>query len=177
MNTPSNLNSNSSNIAAVETRLPVVIDLPKFSYEEEKWSTSRTMNVESMASHWKNAPHLVRVFTDRKFGHHSMVMLRKDTFEQTVKILHDIQHGEIMVKANLEALFDQVRMVTALYEQGSVQIAQPQNETFTIAIRNLTRVTGQIQSVLQYVKPQKSVSPSELTNEELEELKKLESIG
>lgn len=177
MNTPSNLNTNSASIAAMETRLPVAIDLPKFSYEEEKWSTSRTCNVESIASHWKNTPHLVRVFTDRKFGHHSMVMLRKDTFEHTIKILHDIQHGEIMVKANLEALFDQVKMVTTLFEQGSANIAQQQNETFTIAIRNLTRVTGQIQSVLQYVKPQKNVSPSELTADEQEELRKLESIG
>lgn len=160
------------NVSNTGSRLPMPVTVPNFKWETDKWSTSRTLNVEVIAEQWRQTPHLVRVFTDRKFGNHSMVMLRKDAFESVVKTLNDIQHGDIMLKSNLEALFDQVRMVTVLFESGKVP-ATAEAEPISLAIKSLTRVAGQIQSTLHYVMPPKKVEPSPLTPEEEEELRRL----
>lgn len=157
-------------------RLPTKVTTPTFHWEQGKWATSRGQNVEAIAEAWKTCPNLVRVFTDRKFGSDSMVMLRKKDFESTLKVLHDVQHGEIMLRTNFEALFDHVRMVTVLFEQTHKQVTK-EEEPMALAIKALTRITGQIQSVFHYVADPKSIEPSPLSAEEEEELRKLEEIG
>lgn len=147
------------------------IEVPRFEWKQEKWATARTENVEDTASAWGACPNLVRVFSDRKFGQHSLVMLQKEKLEQMVSILHDVQHGEVMVRTSLEALFNQVQMVVALFEQSrqTTGIDQP----FALAIRNLTLISGQVQSVLCYVNDPKPIAPAPLGPEELEQLKNL----
>lgn len=164
-------NSNYNQIASV-SRFPAPVIVPKFEYFQDKWSTCRTLNVETIAQEWQAKPHLIRVFSDKKLGSNSVVMLKKSVFEDLSKQLLDIQNGEIVLQSNLEALFDQVDLVTSLFEQTS---PQSQTETMTIAIRSLKRVSGQIQSTLHYTMPPKKVETAPLSEEELKLAQELDA--
>jgi len=166
-------NSNFSQIGNV-SRFPTPVRVPDFQYYQDKWASCRTLNVDVINHTWNSQPHLVRVFSDRKLGNNSVVMLKKNVFEDLVKQLKDIQNGEIVLQSNLEALFDQVRMVTVLFEQVSPNLPQLHSEPMVLAMRSLQRVTGQIKSTLQYAMPPKQVSSSPLTEEELELAKALD---
>lgn len=154
-------------------RLPMKVEAPTFFWKQDKWSTTRNKNVEAIAHEWKACPGLVRVFTDRKFGRDSMVMLRKKDFEHTLKVLHDVQHGEVMLRTNLETLFDHVKMVTILFEQTHKTVSKDE-EPMALAIKALTRITGQIQSVFHYVADPKPIGPAALSSDEEEQLRQLE---
>ncbi len=150
-----------------KSSLPISIPIPQFDFEQDKWATSRTQNVEDIASHWKAAPFKVRVLTDKKFAGNSMVMLRKDSFEKLVNLLKDLQQGEAVVEANLEAVFNSIKLIETLAQESDAN-----KPAFKLAVKNLTLISGALSSVIEFGAPVKKVAPSELTAEEIEDLKK-----
>lgn len=144
-------------------------NMPVLMWEQDKWATTRVLPVESIYENWKNSPYRVRAFSDRKLSDFSMVMLRKDTFEGMVKTLQDLQSGEAVIRSNFEAVFNSVNLV------GKLAAKHGQDDELNLAVKTLIHVFGTISTVIEYSAPVKKVHPSALTNEEVEELKKIEA--
>lgn len=149
-----------------KSSLPIAIPIPQFDFEKDRWATSRTQNVEDIAAHWKAAPYKVRVLTDKKFAGNSMVLLRKDSFEKLVNLLKDLQQGEAIVKANLEAVFTSIKLIETLAQESDKN-----KPALELAVKQLTHISGALSSVIEFGAPVKKVAPSELTAEEVEDLK------
>lgn len=167
MNSPETI-KNKSQIVQGSKQLPV-LSFPKFDYEQDRWATTRTQNVEEIASYWEKEPYKVRVLADKKFSSHSMVLLRKDTFEKLITILRDLERGDAAVKSNLDAVFNTLKLVEELAEKSAGK-----DSSLERAVRSLTHICGTINSVITYTAPFKKTSSSELSVDEIEALRELE---
>ncbi len=167
MNSPEPL-KNKRQIVQESKQLPA-LSFPKFDYEQDRWATTRTQNVEEIASHWEKAPYKVRVLADKKFSSHSMVILRKDTFEKLTSVLRDLERGDAAVRSNLDAVFNSLKLVEELAEKSAGK-----DSSLERAVRSLTHICGTISSVITYAAPFKRTSSSELSADEIEALKELE---
>lgn len=95
-----------------------------------------------------------------------MVLLRKDSFEKVVNLLKDIQQGEAIVKANLEAVFTSIKLIQTLAHESDKN-----KQALELAVKQLAHISGVLSAVIQFGTPVKKVAPSELTAEEIDDLK------
>ena len=167
MNSPEPI-KNTRQMVQESKQLPA-ISFPKFDYEQDRWATTRTQNIEEIAAHWEKAPYRVRVLADKKLSAHSMVLLRKDTFEKLITILRDLERGDAAVKSNLDAVFNTLKLVEQLAEKSAGK-----DSSLERAVRSLTHICGTINSVITYAAPFKTTTSAELSAEEAEALKDLE---
>lgn len=91
------------------------VDLPSPRFERARWSTARTESVEHVLETWSDQPDLVRVFEDPKLGRAELVMLRKDRYDQLLKVLRNLACGQAGIRVELEGLAKvQVALRTAV---------------------------------------------------------------
>ena len=140
--------------------------IPACTFHQDKWATLRTQNIEEVAEFWKDNPRCVRVLTDRKFGTNSMVMMRKDLFESMLNTLKDLTSGEAVIKTNLDAVIDGIKLIEKLISPTK------EEDALVLAVKQLTRCTATISTVIEHSAPKRRVKPSVMTEEELAELKK-----
>lgn len=147
-----------------------VFERPQFNYEQNKWATTRELNVEEISRHWEKDINLVRVLSDRKLGANSLVMLRKDQFEKIVKVLEDLLNGEAVIRANLSAVFSSIKVIEKLVEEQG-----PEDTALYRAVHSLMEICGTVNSVVEFSNPPRKVRPSKLTAQEAEELRQIEA--
>lgn len=142
-------------------------EIPKFIADKCRWSVVRNLSVEDLAKEWISNPHRVCVFEDKKLSHTPLVMLRKDHFEVTVKLLEDLQNGEAAIQHNIRTLFRTVELVQNLTSR-LVNIPDHTEDVKNLqqAVTILSEISGQIQSTYILANPIKKMEPSKLTDEE-----------
>lgn len=170
MNTPQPIKNKGPMVREASKRQLPTLSFPKFDFEQDRWATTRTQNVEEIAAHWESAPYKVRVLADKKFSSHSMVLLRKDTFEKLVSIFRDLEQGDAAVRNNLEAVFNTLKLVEQLAEQSAGK-----DSSLERAVKTLTHICGTISSEITYSAPFKKVTSADLSAEEIAALKEIES--
>ena len=146
------------------------IHIPQFHFEQERWSTSRTENVEKLAETWQKNPSLVRIFQDPKLGRMQMALLRKDQLEILIKILHDLEHGQIAIQYDIKALFDAVGIVQDLVESKKQAIPSDLEKPLSKAVNLIVNLWGKISSTIFVQSPKRQVEPSPLSRDEKEPL-------
>lgn len=149
--------------------LPAV--LPHFEVEQDRWATTRSLNVEKIAETWDKNPDLVRIFQDPKFGGMQMVLLRKDRLEDLIKFQRDVQNGQVAVRHQMQTLVDVLSIVREILEdqeQREHNLSQKLGGSLYKALTTCVRLSGEISSELFVKTPQKSVEPTPLSSEELE---------
>ncbi len=145
----------------------VPLRLPEFTYEQERWATTRTENVEKIAEAWHKNPQLVRIFQDPKFGHMQMALLRKDQLEALIKMLRDIESGQAAIQLDVKALFDAVGIVQDLVEAKKEVLPQDLERPLSKAVSLIVNLWGKVSSTIFVHAPKRQVKPSPLTEEEL----------
>jgi hypothetical protein len=144
--------------------------VPQLTYNQDRWATLRAKNTETIMSLWENKPYQVRVLGDKKLAPHSLVILRKDTFEKMISLLKDLQHGDATVRGNLDAVFSSLELVERLVEESP----EGKNSNLQLAVKTLTHIVGRINAEITLSAPPKPVQASELTDEERKALAELE---
>ena len=138
--------------------------IPNFRFEKRKWSTARTLNVESVVEHWKENPNSVAVFEDPKVRDMQMVMLRKDHFEPMLKLLHDLQNGQAIIQQDIGTILDAICVAKALAEKQENQIEEL--KPVAKALNVIWSLTSRIKSTI-FIKPSGfQVKPVEMSPEE-----------
>jgi hypothetical protein len=140
-----------------------------FKFEQDRWSTTRSENVEKIAAAWQENPQLVRVFSDPKFGHMQMALLRKDQLEALIKILHDLEGGQAVIKYDIEALFTAAALVQELVE-NKLDALPADLKPLAKAMSLFLNLWGKVSSTILVQAPQRSVQPSPLSKEEQQAL-------
>lgn len=148
--------------------LPVRV--PQFTFEQQRWSTTRTENVEKIAETWHENPNLVRIFQDPKFGHMQMALLRKDQFEALIKILRDVENGQAAIQFDVAALFDAVGIVQDLVEAKKQALPEELEKPLSKAVSLIVNLWGKISSTIFVQAPKRQVKPSPLSEEEKQPL-------
>ena len=146
------------------------LPVPKFKFEQQRWSTTRTENVEKIAEAWQKNPSLVRIFQDPKFGHMQMAMLRKDQLEMLIKLLHDIKSGQAAVQFDVKALFDAVGIVRDLVETKRETLPADLEKPLSKAVNLMVNLWGKVSSTFIVQAPKHKVVPSPLNDDEKQPL-------
>ena len=144
--------------------------LPTFKFEQDRWSTTRSENVEKIAEAWQKNPDLVRIFQDPKFGHMQMALIRKDQLETLIKLLRDLESGQAAIQYDVQALFDVVGLVQDLVETRRGALPQDLEKPLSKAISLFVTLWGKVSSTLFVQAPKRKVKPSPLSKEEQEPL-------
>ncbi len=146
------------------------LKIPQFKFEQERWATSRTENVEKIVEAWQSNPNLVRIFRDPKFGHMQMALLRKDQLELLIKILRDVENGQAAVQFDVKALFDAVGIVQDLVETKRTALPADLEKPLSKAVSLMVNLWGKVSSTVFVQAPKREVKPSPLTEEEMQSL-------
>ena len=143
----------------------LAVRIPQFKFDQERWSTTRTENVEKIATAWQENPDLVRIFQDPKFGHMQLAMLRKDQLEALIKILRDMQNGQAAIQLEVSALFDAVGLVKEIVEAHKGALPDDL-KPLSKAVSLVVNLWGKISSTILVQAPKRKVEPSPLSDEE-----------
>lgn len=146
------------------------LHVPKFRFEQQRWSTTRTENVEKIAEAWQKDPSLVRIFQDPKFGHMQMALLRKDQLEALIKILRDLQNGQAAIQYDIKALFDAIGIVQDLVEHKKQDLPADLERPLSKAVSLIFNLWGKISSTVFVQAPKRQIKPSPLSEEEMHPL-------
>ena len=144
--------------------------IPQFKFEQQRWATTRTENVEKIAEAWQTNPSLVRIFQDPKFGHMQMAMLRKDQLESLIKIIRDLESGQAAVQFDVKALFDAVGIVQDLVETKKQALPADLEKPLSKAVSLIVNLWGKVSSTVFVQAPKHQVKPSPLSEEEKQPL-------
>lgn len=161
---------NTSTLPAEKRNPLATFERPQFRFEQNKWSTTRDLNIEEIAHHWEKSPNLVRVLTDRKLGPNSLVMVRKDTFEKMLKVLEDLVQGEAVVRTNMAVVFRIMKTVEKLIEPEAAK-----DSALYHAVHSLSEAFGTMSTVIEFSSPKRKMRPSKRSAKEEEELRKIEA--
>ncbi len=146
------------------------IRIPPFKFEQQRWATTRTENVEKIAEAWQTNPSLVRIFQDPKFGHMQMALLRKDQLELLIKIIRDLESGQAAVQLDVKALFDAVGIVQDLVEAKKQSLPADLERPLSKAVSLIVNLWGKVSSTIFVQAPKRQVKPSPLSEEEKQPL-------
>lgn len=144
--------------------------VPQFQFEQQRWSTTRTENVEKITETWQENPNLVRVFQDPKFGHMQMALLRKDKLEAMIKLLRDLESGQAAVQHDVAAMFDAVGIVQDLIESKKQALPEELEKPLSKAVRLIVNLWANVSSTIFVHAPTRQVKPSPLSEEEKQPL-------
>lgn len=137
---------------------------PELTFEQDRWSKTRTLNVEEIATTWHNNPNLVRIFADPKFGHMQMALLRKDQLESLIKVLRDIQNGQAAIKYDVQAIFQTVDLIKDVLKNHEIK---EEETSLYKAVNVFVTLWSKISSTVLIRAPIKKVKPSPLSTEEM----------
>ena len=165
MTTNTITNNNAAALIRDEQRF-LPLEIPQFTFEQERWSTSRTERVELIAEAWQKNPGLVRVFQDPKFGHMQMALLRKDQLESLIKILRDVKSGQAAVQFDVRALFDAVGIVQDLIEGKKQALPADLEKPLSKAVNLIVTLWGKVSTTVFVQAPKRQVEPSPLSEAE-----------
>lgn len=144
--------------------------IPSFRYIQARWSTTREKNVTDIAESWSNEPNQVLILSDPKLGENQMVLLRKDMFENLVKLLKDVISGEVQIKTDVQTMLDAIAI---LKNRVSEQGLDTKDQILGNAIQIISRMQGQVNSSLNFTAPFRPVSPGPLSEEDLKNASEL----
>jgi len=144
--------------------------VPQFTFEQGRWSTTRTENVEQIAEDWQHNPALVRIFQDPKFGHMQMALLRKDQLEALIKILRDLESGQAAVRYDVQALFDAIGIIQDLVDAQKETLPKELERPLSKAVNLIVNLWGKVSSCILVQAPKRQVTPSPLSEEEQQPL-------
>lgn len=144
--------------------------VPQFTFEQGRWSTTRTENVEQIAEVWQNNPALVRTFQDPKFRRMQMVLLRKDQFEALLKVIRDLENGQAAVLYDGQALFDAMGLIRDLVEANKEMLPEKVERPLSKAVNVMVHLWGKVSSSIIVHAPKRQVTPSPLSEEEQQPL-------
>lgn len=146
------------------------VQVPSFTFEQDRWSTTRTEKVEKIAEAWQNNPGLVRIFQDPKFGHMQMALLRKDQFEALLKVIRDIESGQAAVRYDVQALVDAIGIIQDLVDAQKAALPKELERPLSKAVHLIVTLWGKVSSSILVQAPKRHVAPSPLSEEELQPL-------
>ena len=162
-------NSITKHEAGLEIEDPsfALIDVPKFKFEQERWSTSRTENVEKIADTWKKNPTLVRIFQDNKFDDMEMALLRKDQLEGLIKTITDLRNSQAAVQYNFQSLFEAFEVVQSLVETNKQELPIQFGKPLVKSIGLMATLWTKMTTKLVVKAPTRQLKPSPLSEEEM----------
>jgi hypothetical protein len=146
------------------------VHVPSFTFEQARWSTTRTENVEKIAEAWQKNPTLVRIFQDPKFGHMQMALLRKDQLEILLKVLRDIESGQAAVQYDAKALFNAIGIIQDLVDAQKEALPKELEKPLSKAVNLIVALWGKVSSTILVQAPKRQVTPSPLSEEEQQPL-------
>lgn len=144
----------------------VPASIPQFDYEQERWATARSANVEKIAEAWRDNPTLVKVFRDYKFGHNHLVLMRKDKFEHMLKLLHDLQNGQAAVQFDLSMLLGAVGIMESIVEKEKQALPKGFSKPILQTIKHIINIKSSISAKILVRAPRPKIEPSPLSEEE-----------
>ena len=140
--------------------------VPQFTFEQGRWSTTRTENVEQIAEAWQNTPTLVRIFQDPKFGHMQMALLRKDQLEALIKILRDLESGQAAILYDVQTVIDAMGVVSDFADTYKKALPKGLKRPLTRIVKMIVRLGSKVSSSIQVQAPQREVALPLLSEEE-----------
>ena len=146
------------------------VHLPSFTFEQDRWSTTRMEKVETIAEAWQKNPALVRIFQDPKFGHMQMALLRKDQLEILLKVIRDIESGQAAVQYDVQALFDAIGLIQDLVADKKNTLPESLEKPLSKAVNIMVTLWGKVSSSIVVQRPKRQVAPPPLSEEEQQEL-------
>ena len=152
-------------VTTKERLLPAAV--PQFEFQQARWATVRTANVEKIAEAWQENPCLVKVFRDPKFGRNHLVMIRKDKFEHMLKLLHDLQNGQAAVQLDMSMLLDAVGIMESIVEKEKQALPEDFSKPILKTIKHIINIKSKISATIFARAPRSKIEPSPLTKEEL----------
>ena len=145
--------------------------VPQFTYVQDKWSVTRTLNTEGMAAKWQSNPNLVLILSDSKLGPNELAVLRNEKLQQMQKLVRDLMSGEAEVRRTTEMLLEAVSLVeTVVHEQKLDEKSQSLAKTLKI----VGRLTAEARSMVYLRKEKAPIESSTLTDDEKKVLEELD---
>ena len=141
-----------SNLGCTEP-LPVALPRVAAHFERTRWATARTETVDQVLASWSDQADLVRIFEDPKLGRAELVMLRKDRYDQMVKVLHDLASGQAGIRLEVDGLAQVQVALNSVVEQGG---KDPLLESLVGLVANFV---GRIKSSIVFANPSRSEQP------------------
>jgi hypothetical protein len=132
-------------------------------YEQDRWATTRGLNVEEISSLWREDPNRVRVISDPKLGSNQLVLLSKSVLERIVGLLTGLENGYVGMRHDLDMLEKHLSLVSNIIKD------QDGNAIKSVEIAVSLMTSTVVQSKLQFVSAiprETSIAPPELTAEE-----------
>ena len=151
-------------IAAKKGVLPTT--LPSLEFEQGRWATARTTNVEKIADTWRKNPNLVKIFRDPKFGRNEMVLMRKNKLEHILKLLHDLQNAQAAVQLNMSTLFHAVDAMQSLVETREKDLPESVRKPMAKMAKLIVNIRSRISAKIVVRSPRRKLQPSPLSKEE-----------
>ncbi len=140
--------------------------LSSLEFEQGRWATARTTNVEKIADTWRKNPNLVRVFRDPKFGRNEMVLMRKDKFEHMFKLLRDLQNAQAAVQLDMSTLFQAVEAMQSLVETRAQELPESVSKPMAKMTKLIVNIRSRIPAKIVVRSPRRKLQPSPLSKEE-----------
>ena len=151
-------------IAAKKGILPAT--LPSLEFEQGRWATARTTNVEKIADTWRKNQNLVKVFRDPKFGRNEMVLMRKSKLEHILKLLHDLQNAQAAVQLDVSMLFQAVEAIQSLVETRAQELPESVSKPMSKMAKLIVNIRSRITAKIVVRSPRRKLQPSPLSKEE-----------
>ena len=148
-------------IAVKKRGLPVT--LPSLEFEQGRWATARTTNVEKIADTWRKNPNLVKVFRDSKFGRNEMVLMRKNKLEHILKLIHDLQNAQAAVQLNMSTLFHAVDAMQSIVETREQELPESVKSPMAKMAKLIVNIRSRIPAKILVRSPRRKLQPSPLS--------------
>ncbi len=140
--------------------------LPSLEFEQGRWATARTTNVEKIADTWRKNPNLVKVFRDSKFGRNEMVLMRKSKLEHILKLLHDLQNAQATVQLDMSTLLHAVDAMQSIIETREQELPESVKKPMSKMAKLIVNIRGRIPAKIVVRSPRRKLRPSSLSKEE-----------
>ena len=140
--------------------------LPSLKFEQGRWATARTTNVEKIADTWRKNPNLVKIFKDPKFGRNEMVLMRKDKFEHMFKLLRDLQNAQAAVQVNMSTLFHAIEAMQSIVETREQELPESVKKPMSKMTKLIVNIRSRIPAKIVVRSPRRKLQPSPLSKEE-----------
>lgn len=142
-----------SAVKKIENQLPY-LPLPEsyqLACENASWLNLKSVGVKDLAKKFEEAPNKAIVLGDRQFKDKPVVITRVENYDNLLKTVRDLSNGEAFVRNSMEALSEQIALVSDLVEQNKSSI----DKTLLRAFKVISTLNINITSIIEpHVKPQ-----------------------
>lgn len=147
----------------------IEVELPEFAFEQKRWATFRSLNVNLVSNMWRTNPDRVIIFTDPRLESGPLALIKKEKLEKLIKLLKDIDTGQASIEHNVEILIETISLAEDLAQSA---VKDPKGiPVLRKAITILGSLKSSLTSRIRVTKSSKKVKPSPPT--EMEQLETL----